>query len=214
MRACLALLLGLLMVSAGALASGPEIQVKMLAEGSALLLVDGKQRMLRVGKTSPEGITLVTATSQRAVIEWRGERQTLGLSRQIATRFTGAERAEVRLAAGAGGHFMAPGRINGLPVRFMVDTGATAVAMNYHEAERLGLDYLGGTPVAVSTANGTAQAYLVTLTRVSVGAVELQQVPAMVHDSDSPGVILLGNSFLSKVDMQVDQGVLVLRAKQ
>lgn len=190
-----------------------EIEVKMLAQGSALLAIDGKQRMLREGGASPEGVKLISANGKQAVIEVEGERQTLGLSRRISTQFAKADRAEVRLASGYGGHYRTPGRINGMPVQFMVDTGATYISMNYHDAERLGLDYLAGIPLTMNTANGLARAYLVNLNRVVVGGIEINQVPATVHDGDSPTMMLLGNSFLSKVDVRIDQGVMVMRAK-
>ncbi len=209
MRLLLSLLLSLYCVTLAA----QDIEVKMLAQNSALLVIDGKQRMLRVGATSPEGVKLMSANSTQAVVEVNGKRETLTMSRRISTQFTKADRAEIRLASVAGGHYMAPGRINGLPVQFMVDTGATYIAMNYHEAERLGLDYLAGQPLTMSTANGLAHAYLVTLNRVKVGDIEIDQVQATVHDGDSPTMMLLGNSFLSKVDIRIDQGVMVLRAK-
>jgi aspartyl protease family protein len=190
-----------------------QIDVKMLASGSALLQIDGKQRFLRSGARSPEGVLLVSADQQAAVIEWEGKRQTLKLNKQISTVFTQADKAEIRIASGRGGHYVTPGRINGLPVTFMVDTGATMIAMNYLEAQRLGIDYRAGTPINVNTANGVAKAFRVTLNRVAVGDIELHQVSAAVSTTESPGVILLGNSYLSNVVMRIDEGVLLLQAK-
>lgn len=204
-------LLCLLLVSLAANAT--EVQVKMLASGSALLEVDGKQHMLRAGKSSPEGVLLVSATGKEAVVEVDGERHTLKLMRRISSGFVAPNLAEVRIASSTGGHYVTPGRINGMPVQFMVDTGATSIAMNHFEAERLGIDYRAGTPIDINTANGITRAYSVILSRVAVGEVELQQVTANVSTSDSPGIILLGNSYLSKVEMAVEEGVLVLKAR-
>ena len=195
------------------LAWAHEIEVKMLAQGSALLVIDGKQRMLRVGATSPEGINLVSADGKQAVIEVKGKRETLALNRLISTQFQQAQKSELRIASAQGGHYFINGNINGLPVNFMVDTGATSIAMNYLEAERLGIDYRAGEPISVSTANGIAKAYVVMLGRVSVGDIELNQVEAAVSTSRSPDVILLGNSFLGRLDMTIAEGVLVLREK-
>jgi len=94
-----------------------------------------------------------------------------------------------------------------------VDTGATSVAMNRFEAERLGIDYRAGTPININTANGATRAYSLTLNSVAVGDVELHQVLANVSESSSPDIILLGNSYLSKVEIAVEEGVLVLKAK-
>src|SRR5690606_4388933 len=96
-----------------------DIEVKMLAKDSALLQIDGKQRMLRKGATSPEGVLLVSADGKNAVIEINGKRQTLGLTRRISTHFSTSEKAAVHISSSQGGHYVTPGRINGMPVDFM-----------------------------------------------------------------------------------------------
>ncbi len=193
--------------------SALEVEAKMLAQGSAVIQIDGKQRMLREGSVSPEGVLLVSADGKQAIVEIAGKRKVLGMSRQISTQFRKADKIEIRLASGRGGHYFTKGLINGMPVDFFVDTGATQVAMNYHEAERLGIDYRGGTPITVDTANGSAKAFMVTLQSVSVGNIVVHQVIANVSTTSSPSVILLGNSYLSKVDLKIDHGVLVLAEK-
>lgn len=190
-----------------------DVEVKMLAKGSAVLLIDGNQRMLREGARSPEGVVLVSADGKQAVIEIDGKQRTMQLSRGISTQFKVADKTEIRIASSEGGHYRTKGLINGTPVDFFVDTGATTIAMNHFEAERLGIDYRGGTPIAVNTANGTAKAFLVTLQSVSVGNIVVHQVEAAVSTTDSPSIILLGLSYLSKVDLKIDEGVLVLKEK-
>jgi len=192
---------------------GLEVEIKMLAQGSALLIVDGKQRMLREGARSPEGVLLVSADGKQAVLEIDGKRRTASLSRGIVNQFKAPDKTEIRIASSAGGHYHTKGLINGRPVDFLVDTGATAIAMNRFEAERLGIDYRGGEPIKINTANGIIDAFQVTLTAVSVGNIVLNQVSAVVSSSESPSVVLLGNTYLSKVDLKVEQGVLVLREK-
>lgn len=190
-----------------------DLQVKMLAKDSALIVIDGKQRMLRAGAVSPEGVKLISANGQQAVVEVAGKRATLMLNRQIQTQFKQAEKSEVRIASARGGHHITPGRINGMPVEFMVDTGATFVSMNYREAEKLGLDYRAGKPVSMNTANGNTLAYQIVLNSVSVGDIELSQVLGVVHTSASPKIILLGNSYLGKLNLSLESGVLVLKEK-
>lgn len=192
---------------------GLEVEAKMLAQGSAILVIDGKQHMLREGSKSPEGVLLVSADGKQAVLEIEGKRKTISLSRGIVNQFKKADKTEIRIASGAGGHYHTKGLINGTPVDFLVDTGATAIAMNHFEAERLGIDYRAGQQVAVNTANGTAKAFQVTLSSVSIGNIVVHQVAALVSSSDSPSVVLLGNTYLSKVDLKIDQGVLVLQEK-
>jgi len=192
---------------------GLEIEAKMLAQGSAVLIIDGTQRMLREGKRSPEGVLLVSADGKQAVLEIEGKRKTISLSRSIGSKFEKASKTEVRIASGQGGHYYTKGLINGNPVDFIVDTGATSIAMNRFVAERLGIDYRGGTPITVNTANGTAKAYVVTLSNVSIGNIVVHQVQAAVSTTESPTVVLLGNTYLSKVNLEIDHGVLVLREK-
>jgi aspartyl protease family protein len=190
-----------------------DIEAKMLAKGSAVLIIDGKQTMLREGARSKEGVLLVSADGKQAVIEVEGKKQKLTLSRRISTQFAQTARAEVTIPSGQGGHFFTMGLINGMPVQFLVDTGATSIAMNAQEAQRLGLDYRAGASIMMNTANGQAQGFVVVLPKVSVGNIELHQVDAIVSAGDSPTIILLGNSYLGRLDMSVNSGLLTLKEK-
>lgn len=192
---------------------GMEIEAKMLAQNTAILMIDGQQRTLRVGSKSPEGVLLVSADGKQAVLEIGGKRKTITLSRGIVNQFKAASKTEIRIPSGAGGHYQTQGLINGYQVDFLVDTGATTIAMNHFVAERLGIDYRAGTPITVNTANGSTKAFLVTLSSVSVGNIVVHQVSAAVSTTDSPSIVLLGNAYLSKVDLKIDQGVLVLKEK-
>ncbi len=191
-----------------------DIQVKGLFKNAALVVVGDQQHLLKVGKRSPEGVKLISANSHQAVLDVNGETITLGLSQHISTSFTVATKHEIRLASSAGGHYVTPGRINSLPVNFMVDTGATYVAMNLPTAKRLGINYRAGQETYANTANGQATVYVVTLATVSVGDVEVKNVRATVHLGNSPSVILLGNSYLSRVEMTRENGVLILSSQR
>lgn len=188
--------------------------VKGLFAGSAVLTIDGRQRLLKAGATSPEGVTLVSANSRYAVVEIDGQRHQLGISQHIASGFANAQRREVRINEGAGGHYWAAGQINGHAIRFMVDTGATNIAMNRATAERLGVNFRAGREARAGTAGGIVPIYLVQLARVSVGAIVLDNVQASVHLDESPAHVLLGNSFLSQLEMQKENGVLVLSSQR
>jgi aspartyl protease family protein len=123
------------------------------------------------------------------------------------------EKSVARVAQGAGGHYFTPGRINRRPVNFLVDTGATAVAMNSKVAEGLGIDFRKGRVISVSTAAGITSAYEVLLDSVSVGGVEVSNVKALVQEGHFPQEILLGNSYLQRVDVKIERGVLVLQSR-
>ena len=193
--------------------SALDIVVKGLFKNGAVLDIDGQQRMLKVGKVSPEGILLIEADSKKAVIELNGAKRTLFLSGQIGAHYSKPEVAEVRIAASRGDHHYASGMINNQRVSFLVDTGATAVSMSADHAKRLGLDYKSGKPGRASTASGVADTYSITLRQVSVGGISLSNVRASVVVGSYPKEILLGNTFLSRVNFKVESGVLVLQKK-
>lgn len=192
----------------------PSIVVRGLLKDMLVMEVDGVQRILKAGKTSPEGITLIAADTKRAVVEIDGQRQELTLTRRIGGgEYKAPERAEVRIARGVGAHYFTPGRINNQPVNFLVDTGATSVSMNSLIAQKLRIDYTKGVPVRMSTASGVAQGYRVLLSSVAVGTVQVNNVEAVVTEGAYPTEILLGNSYLAQVEMKIDAGVLVLQSK-
>jgi aspartyl protease family protein len=119
---------------------------------------------------------------------------------------------EIVLSAGPGGHFTPGGAINGRPVRFMVDTGATLVALGRDEATRLGLDLSGARAGISQTANGPVPVQVVVLDRVRVGEVEVTQVGAVVMPQPMP-YVLLGNSFLTRFQMRRDNDILRLELR-
>jgi aspartyl protease family protein len=98
------------------------------------------------------------------------------------------------------GHFWVDGRINGVTIPFVIDTGATGVAFDRETAERIGLrpgdrDFTGGS----NTANGTVRVAPVTLSRLSIGPITLRDVQAHVLDGSMHGIGLLGMSFLRRL---------------
>jgi len=104
--------------------------------------------------------------------------------------------------------------INGIQVNFLVDTGASQVAMNERVARKIGLQYkLKGKKASVSTAAGRSSAWFLTLNKVNVGGVELKQVDALVLKGAGPDEVLLGMSFLRQLKMQDDGELLKLTKK-
>jgi aspartyl protease family protein len=119
---------------------------------------------------------------------------------------------EIVLPVGLGGHFTSAGAINGRPVQFMVDTGATLVAISQGEAERIGLDYRSAPRAMTQTANGAVPVHRVSLSAVRVGEVEVANVEAIVMPAQMP-YVLLGNSFLSRFQMRRDNDQLRLERR-
>lgn len=191
-----------------------SVRVKGLFPDKAMVEIDGSTRVLKVGKTSPEGVTLISADSREAVIEVDGERQTYTLDNQIGGAFTAPEKTEVRIPRDIAGNYTTVGSINGRTVNMLVDTGASTVAMSETEAKRLGIPYwLKGEKAGVQTASGFAKAYAVILDEVRVGGIALQKVRAYVVEGNSPTKVLLGMSFLNRVEMENVGNLMVLRSK-
>lgn len=206
------MILCLMTLTAAGLAVG-KIKVAGLFKDKAVISIDGKQRILEVGDVSPEGVKLISATSTGAVLEVDGEQRTYALGEEISSTYTGPVAGEtVTIAPDPNGMYYIHGSINGFQVSFVVDTGATLISMNRNEARRIGLDYkLKGVEALAETASGHSKIYLVKLKEVTIGNITLRDVDASVHDDDFPTVILLGNSFLGRINMNREGMLLQLK---
>lgn len=190
-----------------------DILVLGLFKNKAIVKIDGKQRTLKIGKKSPEGVTLIAADSDVAILEVDGKEQEFKLGRHVSTSFKQKRLAETMIMP-VNGMYSTTGFINGHPVNFLVDTGATWIAMNANQARSLGINFRYiGKRGAVSTANGVATVYRVNLDKVRVGEIELNNVAAGVLEGNSPSQVLLGNSFLNRVEMQRQGQVMLLKQK-
>ncbi len=191
-----------------------KIRVMALFPGKAMVEVDGKNRLLKAGKTSPEGLLLVSADSNEAVIEVNGDRKSYKVGAKYGGNFSASAKREVRIPRDNRGGYTTVGSINGRTVNMLLDTGATSVAMSSLEAKRLNLQYwLNGEKIVVSTASGYARGYRVVLDRVQVGSITLNKVDGTVIEGSSPTQVLLGMSFLNRVEMNNDGNVMLLRSK-
>ena len=177
----------------------------------ALLMIDGAPRTVAAGATV-QGVKLVSVTGNDAVVEIKGKRVMLvmgGAQVSLGGQASSGGGSQIVLTAGSGGHFLTAGGINGKAVRFLVDTGATSVAMSFAEAEHLGLDYRNGQRIHVITANGNAPGYRVRLAEVRIGDVVVYDIEAMVVPSQME-FILLGNSFLTRFQMKRENETMTL----
>jgi len=192
-----------------------NIEILGLFKGKAVVKIDGQRRVLVQGESSREGITLISADSEKAVIEVDGERRTHTLNSKISSSFSkpGAGKL-ITIAPDRGGMYATSGIINGFKVNFLVDTGASAVAMNSHLAKRLGLDYrLEGREVVIDTASGRDRGYVMNLRQVRVGDIVLSDVEAVISTGDFPTTPLLGMSFLGRLNMKREGRLLQLEKK-
>ncbi|WP_137821212.1 TIGR02281 family clan AA aspartic protease [Pseudomonas sp. D(2018)] len=116
---------------------------------------------------------------------------------------------EVRLASSRQGHYLLNGRIDGQGVTFLLDTGATQVAVPARLAERLGL--APGASVTLSTANGRVTGRRTQLQELRLGDIRLTQVPAIIVPGMDGDEVLLGMSALKQLEFTQRDGTLVLR---
>jgi aspartyl protease family protein len=119
-------------------------------------------------------------------------------NRDVESRITN-DYIEVQLDQNRGGHYVATGSINGVAVNFLLDTGATFVAVPHHLKDKLGLKE--GMPITTKTANGNSRSYLTTLASVTLGDIELRDVRAGLATGLRGDEILLGMSFLSQLEL-------------
>lgn len=118
--------------------------------------------------------------------------------------------AELVLQRNRGGHYVAPGIINGEAVTFLLDTGATQVALPPSLAKKLSLRR--GPNVQIQTANGTVVGYQTRLASVQLGPIEVRNVSALVTDGLGEDAVLLGMSFLKHVEFTQRGDRLILRS--
>jgi len=192
-----------------------KISLYALFQDKAIIIIDGARHLLKSGETSAEGLKLLATDTEAetADVEIDGRRDVLKLG-VVTASFASKDKGSVILYPDQGGHFFADGLINGTSVRFMVDTGATVIAMNSDTARRIGIDYTAnGTPGVASTAAGYVRTYNVLLNTVQVGAITMYNVPGSVIEGRGPNQVLLGMSFIGQLDMKRDSDKMELSVR-
>lgn len=194
----------------GLVACGPALATTLLvtsvAEASAQVIINGSVvRTLGIGEVSPEGVALRSIRNGVAEFEVDNAVRRFGIGQSTTSQAV--------MRAGSDGHFRANALVNGMPVRALIDTGATNVILGGAAAARLGIDYRRGRREIAQTANGSVITYLVTLSRMQVGDILLANVPCNVLEGAQIAKdldMLVGNSFLGQVHMEKKGGLLTL----
>jgi len=209
----------IVLIMAGLLLSGnvsaeTQVNIMGLFSNMAVVMVNGgKPKTLSVGQ-SLDGVKLLAADSQSATLLIEGKTKKLGMGQALSMGDSSASGSpSVTLYADAQGHFLSECKINGAPLRFLLDTGATTVALNSGDAKFAKIDYKRGEPVQVSTANGVVTAYRVTISNLQIGGITLHQVQGSVLEGGSPSVVLLGMSALNRLDMKRQDIMMTLTKK-
>lgn len=182
-------------------AQATSLAVVGLFRDKAVVSIDGAAPRTLAAGQSVGDVRLLGADSAGAIFSVGGQRRVMKMGQSFVSGPTAAARASVTLNADAQGHFSAGGEINGLPMNFLVDTGASAVTIDADTARRLGIDYRAGTALEASTANGVLPAWRVSFARVKIGDVVLNQIDGIVLETRLAQP-LLGMSFLNRMEMR------------
>jgi len=199
--------------SLSAMSQAAPVEVVGLFKDRAVIRVQGGERLMKVGEVSPEGVRLLSADAREAVVEYNGERHTLSLTSRVAGSYAEVQHARISIPADELGQYRIRGAINDRYVNFLVDTGASVIALSSTTAQSLGIDYQRGQRGSVQTAQGNAESYFLTLDRVTVSGITAHNVQAAVITGHYPQEILLGMSFLRQVSMEESGGVMTLIQK-
>jgi len=186
-----------------------KIQYTRLSGEKARFFIDGRYSYLKIGQTGPEGIKLLSVTKDLAIIEYDGKVYAYEKGRSQGKPLE----TEIQLERNASGMFFTKGSINGKPLDFMIDTGATGIVLNQRQAKSLKIDYVNGDQVVISTASKRNKAYMVTLDSVWVEGIVVNNVMAFVIKGKFPEVALLGNSFLHRLNMVQSGNLMLLQRK-
>jgi len=207
------ILVGLVLLLLHAVAAAAtDVNVVALTSGKAVVSINGgKPQTMAAGQVSSDGVKLISATSESATFEIGGKRQTLTMGQTISIGGGPVSAQRATLLADNGGHFVTTVEVNGISMRFLVDTGASLVTLSSGDARRAGINYLAGQKAVMQTANGTTPAYRVKLDKVRLGDIELTNVDGVVVEGNVMGELgLLGMSFLNRVSMQRDGTTMTL----
>ena len=192
-----------------------QVNVVGLFKGKAVVMINhAKPLTLSVGQTSGE-VKLIASDSQSATFEIEGKYKvlTMGQAASTETNTRKPEFSSVTLYANGGGHHLGEAIINGVSLKYVIDTGATTVTMSSGDAKYAGIDYKKGELMHASTASGISNAYRVTLNSIKLGGITLNNIEAAIIEGGFPEVVLLGNSVLSRLDMKRDGIALTLSKK-
>jgi aspartyl protease family protein len=178
-----------------------------------LVEIDGQRLVLTMGAEVTEGVRLLSPDTRTgtAWLEVQGERRQFSSARRTEGPRRPDTAAQARVYPDTYGSLTVAGSINGHAVRFLVDTEAPITTLGAGEAQRLGIAYARGDLIQARTAAGLSFGYRVILDQVRIGGIVLDEVEAVVLQSDAPRLPVLGASFLNRVQVQRQGSALLLQ---
>jgi len=197
-----------------------QVNIVGLFNNKALLMINGSgPHSFRAGQTK-QGVKLISANSNQATLVIEGKRRTLGMGQSVSiggsiksTASEGGSNGPVHLYADSRGHFFGNLTVNGASLKYMMDSGATTVAMNSADAKFAKIDYKKGRKSMAHTANGTVDIYLVTINTLKIGSIVMHNVQASVKEGSSPRHVLLGMSVQNRLNITRENSTMTLMKK-
>ncbi len=196
--------------------AAPHVEVIALFEDKAMLHINKDQVLVSIGETTKHGVILISADAHAAVIEIEGVRRKYLLGNVVRNTDADENKAEAEILVyqDTDTMFRTIGSMNGYPVNFLVDTGASSIAMSSKQAKRLGINYkLDGKPTWVSTASGVERAVTVSIDRVTISGITIRSVEGLVIEGSEPSITLLGMSYLTHFKIINDGNLMRLKRK-
>ena len=178
----------------------------------ALLMIDGAEPQAVAIGQSLAGVKVVSVQGDQVVVEIGGKKRPLRVGQHAIGTAAADGSGRIVMTADNQGHFVTTGSVNGVAVRFLVDTGATMISLGASDARRVGVDFNRGQKGMTQTANGQSVVSKVQLDTVRIGDVTLHNVDAVIHQTEMP-VALLGMSFLNRMEMQRDGSTMTLKRR-
>lgn len=191
-----------------------NLEVQALMPGMVVLSIDGQRVTLKTGQQK-KNVRLVSSDTTKAVLEVNGEQKEYGMGSAIRTSYKQRQVITEQIMRDDQGMFRAHGSINGHSVRYLVDTGASSVAISATEARKLGIPYrLEGQPVRANTASGVSRGWAIMLKTVRLGEMVEHNVRGIVVDGDYPRHVLLGMTFLNRMKVEKEGNRMTITRKQ
>lgn len=191
-----------------------NVKILGLFNGKAYLNVAGSNKLLSDGD-SFKGVTLIQATGRWAKIKNSdGLIQKLSIGGTISGSYKKPEKKVLKIMPNRHGMYHVNGHINDTPIAFLIDTGATYVAMSERHAKKLGLNYKQkGVKSSAQTASGIVSTWELKLDSVDIAGIKVNYVPAAVIEGDHPYQVLLGMSYLKNLKVEHSGTAMLLQRK-
>lgn len=189
------------------------IHVVGLFPGKVVVTIDGSTQVIKLG-VEKKGVKFIKLQGDSVILEVDGVQSFYKMGAPVSLSFQSRTVSKKMIYADNRGMFKTVGSINGHPIGFLVDTGATTVAMSSVQAKKLNINYrIDGRKTTARTASGIVKAYLVKLKTVKVGEISQLNVDALVIDGAYPQQALLGMSFLNRLKVEKIGNSMVLETR-